>query len=58
VFINVYGSYVHSLDTTVSYEYSDSRVGNYQPGSYGALEPGNGKTFTALRPGVTIGYAF
>jgi hypothetical protein len=57
-FINVYASYIHSMDTTVAYSYADSHAGTYQPGSYGSLEPENGKSFTALRPGVTIGYAF
>jgi hypothetical protein len=57
-FINAYGAYVHSLDTSVSFDYYDARAGAYQPGSFGSLEPKNGKYFTALRPGITVGYAF
>ena len=58
LFANVYVTYIHSIDSRVSFDYSDAVSGSLAMERYGSLQPKTGRDFKAVRPGLTIGYAF
>ncbi|MBI5549455.1 MAG: hypothetical protein HY901_36680, partial [Deltaproteobacteria bacterium] len=56
-FLGVNGLYLHSFKETVDFDYRDAQEGKLTVGSFGSMEPRNGK-FDSLGLVLAFGYAF
>jgi hypothetical protein len=58
VFVGLGIVYVRCVDLEVAVEYEDSRDRTFKAEHYGSLDPGEDNAFQALKPLMTLGYAF